>query len=434
MRSNIPRNDLMKKVVRQFCKILVFLFLFLVQREGFAEQLNVSLKSGAAILINAENKAILYEKNAYAKHFPASITKIATALYALDLKKDHLNTIVAAEQESIASISEEAKRRSNFSLPSYWIETGSSHIGIKKGEELTFNDLLHGMLIATANDAANVIAQFTAESIPKFIEGLNQYIQKIGCKDTVFYNPHGLHHPLHQTTAYDMALIGIEALKNPVISEIVKTVKYTRPKTNKQDPTVLVQTNRLLRSGAFHYPKTIGLKTGKTSQANNTFVAAARDGDRTLIAVLLNVKDRDDIFKDAIKLFEAAFNQPKMERVLVKTGQQKYALQIEGAKKPIKTYTTESAVLKYYPAEEPKIKAYLKWIAQSLPIQKGEKIGELVLKDTDNKIFSQISLFAEETVTPSFFYKLKKMVGLQAAIIGIAMITVLGIAFYLFRR
>lgn len=389
-------------------RLCILLLAFFHCTELSSEQLAMSIKANAAILINADTKTILYEKNAYAKQFPASITKVATAAYALELKPDQLNTIVSAEQESIASISEEAKRRSNYSHPAHWIEFGSSHIGIKKGEELTFKDLLHGMLIATANDAANVIAQYSSGTIPKFMEGLNQYVQRLGCKDTCFMNPHGLHHPQHQTTAYDMAIITIDALKNPIFREIVKTVRYTRPKTNKQASTLLVQTNRLLRSGAFHYPKAIGVKTGKTSQANNTFIAAAKDGDRTLIAVLLNVKERDDIFKDAIKLFDTAFNQPKMERVLVKAGKQKYSLQLEGAEKPIKTYVNESAILTYYPAEEPKIKAYLKWDIQSLPVSKGEKIGELILADGENTVYKKIPLFAEESVKASFLFRIKK--------------------------
>lgn len=373
-----------------------------------AEQLAIPVKAQAAILMNADTKTILYEKNARTKLFPASITKIATAAYALQVKNDHLQTVISAEQESIASISEESKRRNNYSHPAYWIELGSSHIGIKRGEDLTFNDLLHGMLIATANDAANVIAQFCAGSIPKFMDGLNKYMQQIGCKDTLFLNPHGLHHPQHQTTAFDMAILTIEAMKNPVFRDIVKTVRYTRPKTNKQAPTVLVQTNRLLRSGAFHYPKAIGVKTGKTSVANNTFVAAAKDGDRTLIAVLLNVKERDDIYKDAIKLFDAAFNQPKMERVLVKAGKQKYSLQLEGADKPIKTYANESVSLTYYPAEEPKIKAYLKWSVQKLPVKKGEKIGDLILSSSSNTIYKALPLFAEESVKATLLFRIKK--------------------------
>lgn len=377
----------------------------------FAEPLAVNVKAQSAILVNARTKAILFEKNAHAKQFPASITKIATAAYALQLKPNHLDHLVSAEQESIASISEDAKRRANYSYPPYWIEIGSSHIGIKKGEELTFRDLLYGMLIATANDASNVIAQYTAGSIPKFMEGLNQYIQQLGCKDTFFLNPHGLHHPKHQTTAYDMAMISVEALKNPTIREIVKTVRYIRPKTNKQEPTVLLQTNRLLRSGDFYYSKAIGVKTGKTSQANNTFIAAAQEGDRTLIAVLLNVKDRDDIFKDAIRLFEAAFNQPKVERILVRSGQQKYLLQLEGANKPIKTFAKESAAISYYPAEEPKIKAYLKWDKCILPVKRGEKVGKLILANEDGTEIKSLALYAEENVHGSMLHRIKKWLG-----------------------
>jgi D-alanyl-D-alanine carboxypeptidase (penicillin-binding protein 5/6) len=122
---------------------------------------------------------------------------------------------------------------------------------------------------------------------------LNDYVKRLGCTSTTFYNPHGLHHPKQQTTAYDLAVITQDALKNPVFREMVATVRYTRPKTNKQEPSTLVQTNRLLRTGPFYYPKAIGVKTGYYSLAGNNLVAAAKDGERTLIAVVLKANERN---------------------------------------------------------------------------------------------------------------------------------------------
>lgn len=394
---------------RLYRTILVIFLSFLPCYKGWAEPLSISISAESAILINADTGKILFEKNAHAQQFPASITKVATALYALNVKSEDLDTLVSAEQESIASISEESKRRSNYSHPSYWIEKGSTHIGIKKGEELSFRDLLHGMLIASGNDAANVIAQHVGDSIPAFMEDLNAYLKNLGCKSTSFYNPHGLHHPKHQTTAFDMALIVREALKNPIFCQIVKTVRYTRPRTNKQEPTTLIQSNRLLRTGRHFYPKAIGGKTGYTSIAMNTFVAAARSGDRTLIAVLLKTKERNDIFADSIKMFEAAFNQPKVQRTLLKTGMQKFTINLPGSDTSLKTYSKEDFAVAYYPAEEPQIKCIMQWRPLALPIQKDQVVGELNFETVDGQLLKKVSLYAQEEVRETWLHWFKSI-------------------------
>lgn len=392
-------------IVRNF--ILLAFALTLSHLNLAAEPLSISVNAEAAILMNADTGAILFEKNAKALHYPASITKIATAAYALKMKKGHLDTVVTAEQESIASIAPDAKRRSNYTMPAFWVEQGSNHMGIKKGEELTFKDLLYGMMVASANDAANVIAQYVGGTIPNFMTGLNGWLAEIGCKSTTFYNPHGLHYPKHQTTAYDMAVITREALKDPLFRQIVATVRYTRPKTNKQEPTTLVQTNRLLRSGRYHYPKAIGVKTGGTSMALHTFVGAAKQEDRTLIAVVLRTKERNDIFLDTTKMFEAAFNQPKVQRILLKSGPQKFALDVPGAANPVKTLIKENLTIEYYPAEEPKVKCLLQWDKLTLPIVKDQRVGELSLQTEQGTIIKKVPLFAAEDVQITWLQLIK---------------------------
>lgn len=372
-----------------------------------AEKLSVSVESEAAILINAKSGVILYEKNAYQSCFPASITKVATTLYSLDQKGDQLSTKIAAEQEAIASISGEAKKRSNYTTPSYWIEHASSHMGIKRGEEFTLKDLLYGVMVVSANDASNVVAQFVGGTIPQFVSDLNVYLQSIGCKNTYFTNPHGLHHPKHQTTPFDMAIITREAMKNPVFRELASAPKFVRPKTNKQEPTVILQKNRLLRTGRYYYPKAIGVKTGYTSIARHTLVAAAKQGDRELIAVLMKCNEAGQIFRDAITLFDAAFEQTKVQKVVLKEGDQKYTLNIEGAGHLLTTYTKEPISYAYYPAEEPIVKCYLQWHPLKLPIHKDQIVGEIQLKTTQGELLQKISLFARENVEETWLQWLK---------------------------
>lgn len=399
----------------------------------------VDVSAESAILINADTGCILFEKKPHAKLFPASITKIATVAYTLKVKGDELDELIAAQQDCIGSVTEEAKQRSNYSLPSHWLVTDSSHMGIKRDEILSLRDLLYGILVASADDAANVVAYTIGKgSVPTFMEQLNAYIKKLGCKDTYFNNPHGLHHPLHVTTAYDMALITKAALKNPCFREMVSTSRFIRPKTNKQESTILVQTNRLLRAGEFYYSKAIGVKTGRTSKAGNTFVAAATEADRTLIAVLLNVKERKDIFRDAIRLFDAAFEQPKTEKTLIPAGNQKYAIEVQGAEKALKTYTDEDVTLSYYDAEKPKIKAYLEWNPLVLPIHKGQKVGNLHLKSEDHKLVKSISLLAQEEVNGKWGLQIVrgfKNKGLKVLLmIGFIGLTVCAIYFVSRRR
>jgi serine-type D-Ala-D-Ala carboxypeptidase (penicillin-binding protein 5/6) len=373
-----------------------------------AEKLDLKVEAESAILMNADSGAILFEKDPHALHYPASITKIATALYTLE-KAEHLfDEMLTADQDSIGTVKEEVLRRSNYTLPAYTLIPDGSHIGIKRGEILSLKDLMYGMMLASGDDAANVIAKFVGGTIPQFMEGVNQLIKEIGCTSTCFYNPHGLHHPKQHTTAYDMALLTRRALKNPTFRQIVSTTRYTRPKTNKQEASPLVQGNKLLRPGPLYYPKAIGVKTGYYSLAANTLVAAAVDGDRTLIAVLLKVKNRKDMFADAAKMFETAFKQVRVERVLMRQGTQKFALNLPGTRKSIPAYLKEDISISYYPAEESQISCFLQWDkGLTAPIAMHQRIGELRFTLENGQLWHIVPLFAAENFDLSKWQKLK---------------------------
>jgi D-alanyl-D-alanine carboxypeptidase (penicillin-binding protein 5/6) len=377
--------------------------------DAHAGRLAVNIESEAAVLINADTGVVLFEKNAHTLNFPASITKVATTLYTLKTKGDQLSTVISADQESIASISSEAKKRSNYTTPSFWVEQASTHMGIKKGEEFSLRDLLYGVMVVSANDASNVVAQHVGGSIPTFVDNLNAYLKTIGCKNTHFTNPHGLHHPKHQTTPYDMAIITKEALKIPFFCELAAAPKFIRPKTNKQEPTVMLQKNKLLRAGRFNYPKAIGVKTGFTSIARHTLIAAARHNNRTLIAVLMKCNESSDIYTDAIKLFDAAFNQNPVKKTVLKAGPQKFTQLIEGGDKAIKTYLKNNITLEFYPAEEPTIKCFLQWYALKLPVEKDQEVAELVLKNPQGDILQTLPLYSEESVDKTWSQWLKNV-------------------------
>lgn len=360
--------------------------------------LTLEVKAESAVLMNAHSGALLFEKNLHEKQHPASTTKIATAIFALLTASDKLGDVVTADQDSLAWVSTKEKRQSNYSLPAYWLEPGYSNIGLKRGESLSLKDLIYGMMIVSGDDASNVIAKYIGGNVDQFMQGVNAYLKSIGCLNTNFSNPHGLYHPEHMTTAYDLAIMTKEALKNPQFCEIVKTARYTKPKTNLQEQTVWSQSNLLLRPGKYFYPNAIGIKTGYIQIAQNTFVAAAEKDGRTLIAVLLKTKERGDMFLDAVKLFDTAFKEPLMERILLAKGPQTFTFKNGYAAVPIETYLEEDIALRYYPAEEPKLSCKLVWDDVKFPVHAGQRVGELLIASTDGVYQQRVELKAKNEV------------------------------------
>lgn len=400
----------------------------LVSLSLIAEPLRFEVRGESAILMNADTGAILFDYQSFTPLYPASTTKIATALYVLKLHGDELDMPITAELDSVVSVTQEAKRKSKYTLPAHWLEPDGTHIAIKKGEILTLRVLLQGLLIASGNDAANVIAHELGPTVPVFMKGLNAYLKEIGCQNTHFCNPHGLHDPQHQTTAYDLALIAKEALKYPVFRDIVSQTRFLRPKTNKQSAATFLQTNRLLRPGKFHYPKAIGIKTGYHSKAKKTFVGAARSDGRTLIVVLLGYQDRNAIFEDATKLFEAAFNQPKVQRIFLKAGVQSFKQDLPKANRTVQTYLSEPLKLEYYPAEDPQAKCLLYWKPLSLPILKDQPVAELQLVSEKGEILKRLPLLSLEEVGLAWPYNwlanLSSLPWLFIFVVGLIGITV----------
>ena len=258
----------------------VLLLLLLLTTSLYGQSLDLTVNVEAAILINAKTGQVLFEKNCHKPSYPASTTKIGSALFALHKQGKDLSKLIVVERESIASISPQAKKQSNYRSPPHWLETDGTHIGIKRGEEWRLHDLLYAHLVASANDASNAIAQGVGGTIPHFVEEMNEYLKSIGCKNTHFNNPHGLHHPDHVTTAFDLSMMAREGLKNPIFRQIVSTVRYTCPQTNLEAERHLIQHNQLLKKGAHYYSKAIGVKNGFTQRAGKTLVAAAEEEGR----------------------------------------------------------------------------------------------------------------------------------------------------------
>lgn len=369
--------------------------------------LKVDTSAKAAILINQETGAVLYEKNAHTPLYPASITKIITALYALETRGNDLTEVVVASSDAVSAVHPHIRRTFDKANPPYRLEFGGTHIGIKAGEALTFRTLLDGLMLASGNDAANVIAQYVSGSISKFMNELNAFVRSKGCEETILYTPHGLPHPEHKTTAYDMARLSRLALQHPSFKVIVRAVKATRPATNKQPASEFYQHNALLKPGKFYYPKATGVKTGYTTAGGYTLVASAEDENRKLIAVLLGCDNLNDRYKDATALFEAAFQEPQVDRTLFSKEFDLFSCPVKGGKRALQAMIPSDLTLTYYPSEEPQLQTAIEWNPLLLPIHPGQHVGQIRVKNDQGKTLLQMPLFSTHLVEPTLLYQME---------------------------
>jgi D-alanyl-D-alanine carboxypeptidase (penicillin-binding protein 5/6) len=370
----------------------------------FASPLKVDVSAQGAVLMNAETGAVLWEKNSQTPLYPASTTKLITALYALEKKGDALDEMITASHEALATVHPHVRRTSG-NHPPYRLEFGGTHMGIKTGETLSFRTLFYGLMLTSGNDAANVIAEHVSGNISAFMEELNEFVRKKGCLNTVLHTPHGLPHSEHKTTAYDLGILAREALKYPFFREVVKARQHIRPQTNKQIEATLYQHNALVKPGRFYYPKAIGIKTGYTLSGGYTLVAAAEDAERKLIAVVLGCEKIESRYKDAIALFEAGFNEKKVSRMLFSKGFDLFTHAVVGGKIPLQAYLLQDIVLEYFPSEEPTFKTSVLWQIPAPPIQAGQKIAEMQIFSSENRMLSSAPMFAVRAVEPTLHYQ-----------------------------
>lgn len=373
------------------CFFLIFFSLFSLT---FCSQISIPVSASSSILVNAKTGKVLFSKNPHLKHPPASVTKIATALYILNNVED-IDSTVRAHLECLVKIPKKIKVERKYEDPPYRLEPDGTSYGIIAGEVLSVKDLLYGMMLCSGNDASNVLAyHFSGGRIETFMENVNQLLESIGCINTKFFNPHGLHFPSHLSTARDLALLVAEAIKNPMFLEIVGSSFYERPKTNKQPARIIYTTNKLLKRGQFFYPKAFGIKSGYHSLAGYNLVAAAKDENRTLISIVLNCKDSAEAYRDTIRIFDAAFSEKKLTRHLLNAQESVFTMVLEGLKEPIKAALKEDLVIEYFPSEEEALSPEILWKDLTLPIKQGDVVGEVTVKNSQNIIIKKGEIFS----------------------------------------
>jgi D-alanyl-D-alanine carboxypeptidase len=267
-------------------------FLNLSTLPAYASPENLEINSTAALLIDANTGSVIYEKNGYNTYYPASITKLMTALLTIE-NLSPLQTITFTNDAVLG-------------LP-----RNSSNIGMKAGEEITVDQALHGLLLMSANEVANGLAIEIGGSIESFAEMMNVRANELGALSTHFSNPHGLHDETHITTAYDMALIAMEISKKPYFQEIMSHITYQIPETNETDEIrYLSQQHRLMnqvRDASAYREDVVGGKTGYTSAAGNTLVTIAEKNGMKLISVILG-SDGNNVYLDTNTLLDYGFD------------------------------------------------------------------------------------------------------------------------------
>jgi D-alanyl-D-alanine carboxypeptidase (penicillin-binding protein 5/6) len=249
---------------------LVLAALLALLAQGARSQ-DLSLAAQSAALVDSYSGEFLYTKNPDAKEYPASSTKILTALIVIEA--GNLDQIVTVAPEDT--------------------KVEPSSLDLKPGQQFTRRQLLFGMLLKSANDVAMCLARDNAGSVPAFAEKMNLRAAELGATSSHFVNPHGLHDPNHYTTAHDLVLIARAAMQQPLFRQIVSTIYYTwRTPTGQVEE--LRNHNRLLR----HFAGCNGLKTGYTRPAQQVLVSSALRGGHEVISVVLHT-DKPGIWVDS---------------------------------------------------------------------------------------------------------------------------------------
>ncbi|HEX6565066.1 MAG TPA: D-alanyl-D-alanine carboxypeptidase family protein [Chthoniobacterales bacterium] len=249
---------------------LVLAVLLVLLAQGARSQ-DLSLAAQSAALVDSYSGEFLYTKNPDAKEYPASSTKILTALIVIEA--GNLDQIVTVAPEDT--------------------KVEPSSLNLKPGQQFTRRQLLFGMLLKSANDVAMCLARDNAGSVPEFAEKMNLRAAELGATSSHFVNPHGLHDPNHYTTAHDLVLIARAAMQQPLFRQIVSTIYYTwRTPTGQVEE--LRNHNRLLR----HFAGCNGLKTGYTRPAQQVLVSSALRGGHEVISVVLHT-DKPGIWVDS---------------------------------------------------------------------------------------------------------------------------------------
>ena len=362
----------------------------------------LDVEAKAAFLADPETGEILYARNIHERLYPASLTKVMTTLLVLEAVDDgrlSMDQVLTASQEAIELV-----------------PADGSNAGIKIGEEMKVEDLLYCVMLVSANEGCNILAEAVSGSVDAFVEEMNRRAADIGCEDTRFVNTNGMPDVNHYTTAWDLYLITMEARKHPDFMPLAGTIYHEVPATNLSDARKLYTTNYLIstyRTDYYRYPGADGIKTGSTSDAGYCLIASATRSGRSLVSVVLGaerIKEEDGTtitksFTETKKLFDWGFDTFSRQVILGK-GE-------SIAEVPV-TLSQEVNYVKVHPAREVErlipnnmdpaldIQRECTFVSESVeaPIQRGQVLGQIALSYGD-KVYDTVNLLADSDVSAS---------------------------------
>ena len=363
---------------------------------------DLDVEAKAALLADPETGEILYARNIHERLYPASLTKVMTTLLVLEAVDDgrlSMDMVLTASQEAIELVPPD----------------GSS-AGIKIGEEMTVEDLLYCVMLVSANEGCNILAEAVSGSVDAFVEDMNERAAAIGCEDTHFVNTNGMPDVNHYTTAWDLYRITLEAREHPDFMPLAGAIYHEVPATNLSDARKLYTTNYLIstyRTDYYRYPGADGIKTGSTSDAGYCLIASAVKSGRSLLSVVLGaerIKEEDGTtitksFTETKKLFDWGFDTFSRQVILGK-GE-------SIAEVPV-TLSQEVNYVKVHPAREVErlipndmdpavdIQRECTFVSESVeaPIQRGQVLGTITLRYGDT-VYDTVNLLADSDVSAS---------------------------------
>lgn len=352
---------------------------------------SIDLVGETAVLIDGATGEVLYDKDMHKQMYPASTTKVITAI--LTLENCDLNEIVTIDSETPF--------------------TEGSRIYLLEGEQITVEQLLYALLLESANDAAVALAKHISGDVEKFAALMNEKATQLGAMNTNFVNPNGLPNGQHVTTAYDLAMIAKYAMKNQKFREIVSTSDvYHIPATGIQEDRYFRIGNRLLwdtkktllYNGNYIAPKyeyATGVKTGYTVAAGSCLIASAKKDGREVISVVLK-SDPNNLYLDSIKLLEHGLNDYK-NITLVKKGEIKGSAVLKGGETDALEAAVSQDILKTVPVDydEALIETKVE-IAEEVtaPVIAGDIIGNISFYN-NGILWGQTNLVAAQNVDES---------------------------------
>ncbi|MBL8061111.1 MAG: D-alanyl-D-alanine carboxypeptidase [Chthonomonas sp.] len=348
---------------------------------GFGLMLCVALSAAqgpvvlgkSAIIIDEISGRVLWAKDANTQRYPASTTKIMTSLLLLESLPLTSTITAPADTERV---------------------TGSS-LHLRIGEQISAKDALYAMLLRSANDVCHAVAFRISGSDAVFAERMNERAAQIGCKNTTFRNPNGLPDPEHKTTAYDLAMIGREAMKNDIFREVVRTRKAWLSRSVNQDDLLVINRNKWLEKD----PTADGIKTGFTDDAGQTYVGSATRNGFRVITVILNTTDWQ---ADHKAMLDWAYSEYGISKKL-KKGAPLAELPIgNGASKDVPVALAQNFRIISRKTGE---KASIKWMgtAPTAPIRAGDSLGEVEIRAEDGYTIRVPVVAAKDVQRASIF-------------------------------